>query len=529
MDIRNERREKALDYTLKAAISTMILTTVVGVIMALGWKYKFMEFPVKLTYLVMGDFILALVLFALGKRNVFHYGMSFILSTANILILSYALAYVSPATRFPFFLFYFYIVLHPAMMLGLFNGGCAVLLTDVSYLLMIFLTGKQYPEVSLGLEIAKLVIFTIVSMMLILDMEKNLKRIGIIRKLMGQAEQGDLTQRAIDREKDEIFFLGISLNNMLENEIKIVSLIAEAVQTLVGMSRQISSTAGELTTSIAEIVKTTHEMTDNVKVQQSEMSATLQTAGSLGGISLQTVEQAGKAEQFSGAVSETAASAIGQSDVASRNIGLIRERYQALSEQVKKFQELSSSINRMVESINAISSQINILSFNALIEATNAGEHGRGFSVVADEIQKLAKTTQSSAGGIGALMTGMQESLAQILAGADEVNRAISGGNVQIQAAAESLRDISSRVIELAAAVRAISEMTGREGKDVEKIVKQVGLASGLARDNAAAADRILSALEEQSAASQQFSAMSQELAAVSSNLEGMVRKFKIS
>ena len=132
MDIKGELREKALDYTIKAAISTMILTIVIGVIMALGWKYKFMSFPVRLSYWVLADFALALVIFVLGRYNVFHYAVSFVLSTANTLILSYALAFIDPATRAPFFLFYLYIVLQPAMMLGVLNGAQAVLLTDVS-------------------------------------------------------------------------------------------------------------------------------------------------------------------------------------------------------------------------------------------------------------------------------------------------------------------------------------------------------------------------------------------------------------
>jgi methyl-accepting chemotaxis protein len=529
MDITSERREKARDYTVKAGIATMALCAVMAVGMLAGRRYGFLSLPTVVFFWLAAGFGSALAVFLLSRQNIFHYGMSFVMTTSNSLILSYAMSFIDPGLRTPFFLFFFYIVLHPAMLLGTTNGLWALFLVDASYLAMVFLTRAVHPGTAIGLEAIRVVFFTAISGMLMADLQRNLTRIGNIRRLLGRAEGGDLTPRAADREKDEIHFLGVSLNNLLENEIRIIGLITESVQALVGMAQQISSTAGELTGSITEIVKTTHEMTDNVKVQRSEMAATLETAGSLGEISRLSVEQSGRAEHFSGAVSGTAASAIGQSDEASRTIGLIRERYQVLAGQVRRFQESSAAINRIVESINAISSQINILSFNALIEATNAGEHGRGFSVVADEIQKLAKSTQSSAAEIGKLMADMNATLASIITGADDVDRAIGGGDVQIRAAAASLKDISSRVIELAAAVRAINQMTGREGKDVDKIVRQAGTADGLSRENAAAAERILAALEEQSAASQEFTAMSQELVAVSSNLEGMVRKFKIS
>ncbi|HTY08145.1 MAG TPA: methyl-accepting chemotaxis protein, partial [Candidatus Edwardsbacteria bacterium] len=490
---------------------------------------QFLLIPATVLYALLAGFGLALVTYLLCKRNVFHYAMSFLMTTSNALLMSYALGFLAPAARAPFFLFYVYIVLHPALLLGMLNGAVGVFLVDASYLGMVWLTRGRYPETSLGMEIAKLVFFTAVSLMLMADLQKNLDRIKRIREVLGRAEGGDLTPRTADHEKDEVHFLGVSLDALLENEIKIIGMITESVQALVGMSEQISSTASQLTASITEIVGTTHQLTDNVKAQQSEMSSTLQTAGSLGEASRQAMEQSGQAQQFSGAVSETAEGAVGQSDAVGRDIALISQRHRALAEQVRQFHETAAAISRSVDAINAISSQINVLSFNALIEATNAGEHGRGFSVVADEIQKLARTTQASANEIGKMTGAINDSLTAISASTEEVNRAIGSGSIEITAAAEALRTIAAKVSDLAGAVRGINEMTAREGTDVERIVQQVSLANGLSRDNAAAAERILAALEQQSAASQEFSAMSQELVAVSSNLEGMVRTFKVS
>jgi hypothetical protein len=227
MDIRNERREKAKDYTLKAAIATMALCAVIAVMMAAGRRYGFLILPpVVISWLAAG-FGVALTVFALCQRGLFHYGMSFMMSASNAIIMCYAMSFISPGLRAPFFLFFVYIVLHPAMLLGAANGLWALFLVDASYLAMVFLTRTAYPGTSVGLEITTVVFFTAVTGMLMAGLQKNLVRIGNIRRLLGLAEGGDLTPRAVDREKDEIHFLGASCNNLLENEIRIIGMITK--------------------------------------------------------------------------------------------------------------------------------------------------------------------------------------------------------------------------------------------------------------------------------------------------------------
>ena len=149
--------------------------------------------------------------------------------------------------------------------------------------------------------------------------------------------------------------------------------------------------------------------------------------------------------------------------------------------------------------------------------------------MVADEIQKLAKGTQASAAEIGKIIQEMIGAIEQIGRSTEEVKASIRSGSVEVRSATDSLRNISGRVMELNLVVKNIREITSREGKDVGDIIRQVKSTHDISKDNTAAADRILAALEQQSASSQEFSAMSQELVAVSNSLEELTRRFKTS
>ncbi|KPK70036.1 hypothetical protein AMJ87_09490 [candidate division WOR_3 bacterium SM23_60] len=529
MDIsRQEIREKEKNFSVRSATATMALCAIVAVILVLGNIFDFLMVPLSLLVIIAVVFFCAYLLSFLSRKGVLSPVVPYAITTASTLILTLALSSVGPLTRIPFFLIYFYIVLQPALLLGRIHGLFGIVLVDVTYIFMVFWTRPQYPETHVGFEATKLILFTFVALFLVLEFDKNLRRLQRIRYVTACAEAGDLTQRINDKEKDEIAFLSKGLNRLLETESAIIGAIHEIVDKLSSIGEQIASTAGEIASASSEIVQTTQTMTDKIDQQHDDLNMTITTGKTLSEVSFDVVNNVKKIEDFSVGVSTSAAGAMEQSDSVISNIELIGKRYENLSSLMAQLQDVSSAINRIVNTIDAIAEKINILALNASIEAARAGEYGRGFSIVADEIKKLADSSQGSASEIAKIIKQMVESLQTVAVSTEEVNAAIKDGSVVIKTTADVLKGISNKVLELNTAIKNIKDVIATEEEEITNMIKQIESSYSISEENSTAAQQILASMQEQSAASEEFSASSQELVSMANKLKEMIQKFTV-
>lgn len=529
MDIsRQEIREKEKNFSIRSAVATMVLCVVVAAILLIGTIFGFLVAPLLSFVIIAVVFFYAYVLSLISRKAIFSPIIPYAITTVSTLILTLALSSVGPLTRIPFFLIYFYIVLQPALLLGRVHGLFGIVLVDITYIIMIFWTQPQYPDTHLGFEATKLILFTFVALFLVLEFDKNLRRIQTIRQVTARAEGGDLTARIHDTEKDEIAFLSHGLNRLLETEAGIISSIHEIVAKLSNIGEQIASTAGEIASASSEIVQTTQTMTDKIDQQHDELSKTITTGKTLSEVSYEVVSNVKTIEDFSVGVSSSASGAIEQSDSVTSNIELIGKRYENLSSLMAQLQDTSSAINKIVNTIDAIAEKINILALNASIEAARAGEYGRGFSIVADEIKKLADSSQGSASEIARIIKQMVESTHVAAESTEEVNTAIKNGSVVVKSTADALKDISNKVLELNTAIKNIKEVIATEEEEITNMIKQIESSHTISEENSTAAQQILASIQEQSAASQEFSASSKELVSMASKLKEMVQRFTV-
>ncbi len=529
MDIlRQEIREKEKHFSLVGTKATMTFCVMITIILLLGNIFQFLVVPLSALIVLGVVFLFGYIFYTLCKRDIFSPVMPYAITVVTASVLTIALGAINPTIRIPFFLLYFYIALQPALLLGRTHGLFAVILIDVAYLIMVLSTHGQYPDTHLGIEATKLIFFTFIALLLLLEFDKNLRRIQNIRRVAAKAEDGDLTERIVDSEKDEISFLAQGFNRLLETEAKIIKMIIETVNSLSSMGEQLASTANEIAASTSDILQTTQKMTEGINEQYNGLDKTITTGKSLSEASFDVVTNVKKVEEFSVGVSDTASKAMSQSDVVISNIELIGKRYENLTALMQQLQEISSTITKIVNTIDSIAEKINILALNASIEAARAGEYGRGFSIVADEVKKLADSSQESASEIGRIIKDMMESINTVTESTEEVNKAISNGSVVVKSTADHFKDISNKVLELNNAIKNIMGMISQEEQEITTIIKQVENSHSISKDNATAAEQILASIQEQSAATQEFSAASQELVSVSNRLKEMVQKFKV-
>ncbi len=527
----NSIDNKSLDrnrITMRGSAILMASCTALEVIFFLGYIFKFLLVPGIVPLITALAFLFALFIYILSKKGAAVPSTPYILSTGAVIFLTIGLGFLDPFARIPFFLIYIYIIIMPTLYLGKNIGLYNIFLFDLSYIIMVLITKTYYPNTYIEIELVKAAILTFILWIIISHLGDNIKRIQKISNAVAKASEGDLTIRITDERGDEISRLTQNLNILIQNLSGIVKAVISIAGNLSEMSKHIASTANELATSSSDIVHSTQQFAGATNEQFDELDKTIGLSKNLSEVSFDVVANVKKIEEFSVDVSDNASAGLKQSDIVINNIELIKKKYDYLDSLMQRLQDISSTINKIVTTINTIAEKINILALNASIEAARAGEYGRGFSIVADEISRLADSSQESASEIGKIMNEMMDSIKTVTQGTGEVNKSITDGSVVIRSTVNSLKDISNRVLQLNQAIKDIKKVISNEEEAITEIVKQVEKSFGIARDNAAAAEQILSSLQEQAAASEEFSATSKELISAANQLKQIVEHFQI-
>lgn len=376
-----------------------------------------------------------------------------------------------------------------------------------------------------ALGIILIILFSIIIRTTYNDIKRFIEEFNILIK---KAEDGDLTIKGKVYKKDELGQITEKFNKFIDSIRGVISgaretseLVASSSNEIMQATDEVSKTSEEVSSTISYISEGAYKQAELAKEGNNSVKGVVE------GLNRITENTVHIDELASKAIKTVTDGTMSIKDQSNKMINT-KNASENVTEAITNLSIKSKEIGTVVEFINQITEQINLLSLNASIEAARAGEAGRGFTIVANEVKKLAELSKESTQKISTLIMEVQNHIEKAVG---EVNNT----KVSIDEQADSLKMIDSSfnlieksVLGVANKIKEVSNETKEINENailVEKTIKNI---VDIVQQNAVGTEEVASATTEQTASIEEIAASMNQLAELSNNLDKLIAKFKV-
>lgn len=357
---------------------------------------------------------------------------------------------------------------------------------------------------------------------------RMLKPIQTLSSLTVRVAQGDLDVHIPVKSQDEIGQLSKNFNDMVQQIKDIISQVKSTSEYVASFTEELTASTLQTTKASEQIAHVIQETANGAEIQvrdaeQSQhaidelntgIKSVVDSSKNVTANSFETVKEAKQGN-------ELVQKAIHQMDIINQSVG----NSAAL---IRNLEERSHEISKIVEVITAISSQTNLLALNAAIEAARAGEQGRGFAVVADEVRKLAEQSQESALQIVDLIKKIQEETESVVHSMNEGIDVVQTGRVVVNEVGGVFQHIVDSAENVAQELSEVSSISEEMVQKSEHMYNAIETISKIAKETSMSTHQVAASSQEQVAAMEEISSSTATLLKVTEDLKAQIDKFKV-
>ncbi|WP_223554815.1 MULTISPECIES: methyl-accepting chemotaxis protein [Lysinibacillus] len=374
------------------------------------------------------------------------------------------------------------------------------------------------------------IVLTIVGILIaIITASQISKPITIVSKRMSELANGNLQHELLPiTNQDEIGQLMLSANEMNEKLKQTISSIHTVSETVAASSEELAQSSNEVQTGTEQITVTMQELASGTETQASTAGDLAETMASFQQSIHETTQEGIELKEHSDHVQNLTTTGKELMVQSTQQMAAINE---IVLDSVKKVEGLnvqSAEISKLVSVIDDISNQTNLLALNAAIEAARAGEHGKGFAVVADEVRKLAEQVQFSVTDISTIVNRIQGETGNVTTALQSGYEEVKRGTTQLNQTNETFEQISVAVEDMILNINTISGNLNKVAHNSKSINAAIDEMASISQESAAGVEQTTATVEETAATMDEISKSANQLAGMAEELNSQLQQFKI-
>lgn len=349
-----------------------------------------------------------------------------------------------------------------------------------------------------------------------------------IKEVIEQASKGDFTLRANVKGKDEFHHLGNSFNHMMDSMTETLQKVQQSSSELLETSEGLEAMTGETNESVMQVANAIQEIasgavssaenTQNGVQEMSELSNQMDSIA----LSADTMKQA-STESY-----QLSHDGLTQVDVLSEKADKAKASSHKAGEIVKDVDKQMEKINQVMNTMTQITDQTNLLSLNASIESARAGEFGKGFGVVAQEIRNLADQSKKSGMEIKEIVQEIQLSSKEAVSAMEESESILLEQFQAVMDTKQIFEKILLSVEEVTQKVETVQSQLAEVEEKKTNAVHEMENISAISQQTAGSAQEVSASTEEVSASMEEFNHHASDLNALAEKLKDLVNQFKL-